>query len=154
MNFRKPFLVLVFFGGFGLFGADVRSEIIIQDGVLNATSESAWFSHDFMSGEVTIRYADGSVVAFSLSGRDLNPLSMLKEPIWVQLYSLPGDLDEQHLMGVCSQQAQALQDAINFVQSACSGDGSGSATCNAAMAAYDMAASDYGVCLAREHALK
>lgn len=77
INFRKLFLVLVFFGGFGLFGADVRSEIIIQDGVLNATSESAWFSHDFMSGEVTIRYADGSVVAFSLSGRDLNPLATL-----------------------------------------------------------------------------
>lgn len=136
-----------------------QTSVFIDDGVLYGVSNDSVLKNDLRTGDRTISYRDGHSTQWQSNDIVLDSSMDVSMPsfVWVGAsqgsmstseFSLESEKDQGHfLQGNCQQEANALIAAINFVQTACSGDGAGSQTCQNAQNAYDSASASYQLCL-------
>lgn len=122
----KHFLILVGIAAFLFFTEHARSDfgevqVFVKDGVLFGVSEQAIVESDLVTGNLSIRYKDGSVFESLLDVRhsDVATFADFEDFLWIS--GQERVRDSHGLRGVCNSEANAVHAAITLVQNACAG---------------------------------
>lgn len=159
-------IVLILLLGWSAANADsalASQTLFIDRGVFYGVTETSVIKIDVTTGENSIQYADGQVLHWPdrVSARDIErsyDLDVGGGLIWLaskegarpakQFRSGP-EVSGEFLRSSCSEQARALQEAVDAVDAACSGGGAGSDACAKAQDLLNLAFLNFLECVNR-----
>lgn len=126
-----------------------RTQVVVDHGVLTASSKDSVFRHDIVSGEISILYADGSRYVASTQPASAKEIAFFDEAgfLWVNPYGA-GESVSLKSGDACSGETNTLVSAINLVSAACQSGGN-SEVCASALTTASRAFRSWFDCMTR-----